>query len=166
MFYLITVLAVKEYPTQLNDFRRILGDIYSMLVASCGNVDDHISVQLGNGDAIAGHVGEFDRGKRRLLGGCWKAALMCQCQTCSESCSEGVGADGCGDRHTSMPRITFRGRSVTNDGEPSLNEIGFQEAVVRLDRTNMTDTNSPNEVCNRKGEGDAELGISRCGQVK
>lgn len=65
-----------------------------------------------------------------------------------------------------MPRITFRGRSVTNDGEPSLNEIGFQEAVVRLDRTNMTDTNSPNEVCNRKGEGDAELGISRCGQVK
>lgn len=74
MFYLITVLAVKEYPTQLNDFRRILGDIYSMLVASCGNVDDHISVQLGNGDAIAGHVGEFDRGKkkatRRLLESC------------------------------------------------------------------------------------------------
>ena len=44
MSYLVTILAVKEYPTQFNDFRRVLGDIYAMFVTSCGNMDDHISV--------------------------------------------------------------------------------------------------------------------------
>lgn len=84
MSYLVTILAVKEYPTQLNDLRRILCHIYAMLVAGCGNMDDHISIQLRDGHAVAGHAGEFDRGKRMVLEGFQKAAFKCQCQTCSE----------------------------------------------------------------------------------
>lgn len=54
--YLVATLAVKQYPAQFNDFRRVLGHIYAMFVTGRGDMDDHISVQLGDRDCGAGHV--------------------------------------------------------------------------------------------------------------
>jgi len=55
--YLLAVFTVKEYPAQLYDFGGVLGDIYAMLVAGCGNMNNHVPIQLRDGDGIAGHAG-------------------------------------------------------------------------------------------------------------
>jgi hypothetical protein len=63
-----------------------------------------------------------------------------------------------------MPRVDFRGRLVTNDGDLSLNDLGSHKAMVGLGRANAADTNSPYEVCNKIGEGGAS--DIRGGEVK
>ena len=40
------VLCVDNDPTDLNHFRAVLGDIYSVLVAGSGNVNDAVLVEL------------------------------------------------------------------------------------------------------------------------
>lgn len=44
--YLLTVLGIQENPSKLNDLGRVLGNVYSMLVAGCCNVDNDISVEV------------------------------------------------------------------------------------------------------------------------
>jgi hypothetical protein len=91
--YLLTVLAVKEYPAQFYDFRGVLGDIYAMLVAGCGNMDNHIPIQLRDGDSIAGHAG----GSTSLTGEILEDVARC----CDLSVSNMQRGDcrccGCGD---------------------------------------------------------------------
>lgn len=45
--YLIATLCIKEDPTKLNYFGRVLGNIHAMLITRCGHMDDHITVEIG-----------------------------------------------------------------------------------------------------------------------
>lgn len=53
------VLCIDNDPTDLNHFRTVLGDIYSMLVTGGGDVNDAVLVEL----ALSGGL---DRGGARL----------------------------------------------------------------------------------------------------
>lgn len=53
--YLITSLAVEQYPTNFDDLCRILCHINAMFVAGGRYVDDNIAVELGNRRSCGGH---------------------------------------------------------------------------------------------------------------
>lgn len=55
--YLITSFTVEQDPSQFNDFGRVFGDIDAVFVASSRNVDDHVSVELGDRRSNGGHGG-------------------------------------------------------------------------------------------------------------
>lgn len=44
--HLFKRICIEQYPSHFNDFGGVLCDINSMLIASGGDMDDHISVQL------------------------------------------------------------------------------------------------------------------------
>lgn len=65
--YLITILGIKQNPSQLNHLGRILGHVHSMFVAGSRNVYNDVAVQLRDGGRNGGH-GSLRRGYARGIG--------------------------------------------------------------------------------------------------
>lgn len=108
--YLVAVLAVKQYPAQFDHFCRVLGDIYTMFVTGCCNVDDHISVQLWDRNGIVGHAGGLGRCRKRLYDDV--------ARSCAHVSVSNMQRGGCGCGDILLDASSHFSGPLANDGEP------------------------------------------------
>lgn len=53
--HLLARFGIEQYPSELNDLGRVLGDINTMLVAGCSDMYHHVSVEIRGLGAVGGH---------------------------------------------------------------------------------------------------------------